>query len=374
MYHSVDPVECAAKPVDIAHVAHCELRLGREVGGRTRGMDLGIQAVEDPNGVPRGEKAIDDERADEPRAARNEDDHAARGCTALVPGPATRTRFFALQSSRGSINRPPLRLSLVIPARDEAENIGPTLDALGERLGREGIDYELVVVDDGSSDATPDRVAERMAVDARVRLVRNAAEHGFGHAVRRGLDAFTGDAVVVVMADGSDSPDDVVRYFYVLRDRAECAFGSRFLPGSQVVGYPPVKLLLNRITNWCIRILFGLRYNDVTNAFKGYRANVIEGCRPFLSPHFNLTVEVPLKAIVRGYSYETLPISWRQRHHGVSSLKLKEMGSRYAFIVLHVWLEKMLTRGDYRRSDGGKPFRAIADEPDEAPPAVARMT
>ena len=279
-----------------------------------------------------------------------------------------------MQSSGGSINRPALKLSVVIPARDEAENIGPTLDALRERLGRDGIDFELVVVDDGSSDATPDLVADRGAVDPRVRLVRNTGAHGFGYAVRCGLDAFTGDAVVVAMADGSDSPDDVVRYFYVLRDRAECAFGSRFLPGSEVVDYPVFKLLINRLANWCIKVLFGLRYNDVTNAFKGYRANVIEGCRPFLSPHFNLTVEIPLKAIVRGYSYETLPISWRQRRHGASSLKLQEMGSRYMFIVLHVWLERFLTRGDYRRSDADQPFRAIANESDEAPSAVARLT
>jgi dolichol-phosphate mannosyltransferase len=267
-----------------------------------------------------------------------------------------------------------LKLSVVIPARNEAENIGPTLDALCERLRRDAIDYELVVVDDGSSDATPDRVASRAAGDPGIRLVRNGGPHGFGHAVRRGLDTFTGDAVVVAMADGSDSPDDVVRYYYVLRDRAECAFGSRFLPGSEVVDYPALKLAINRLANWFIKLLFGLRYNDVTNAFKGYRANVIEGCRPFLSPHFNLTVEMPLKAIVRGYSYETLPIGWRQRHHGMSSLKLKEMGSRYVFIVLHVWLEKMLTRGDYRRSDADEPFRALAPEPAETPPAVARLS
>jgi dolichol-phosphate mannosyltransferase len=251
-----------------------------------------------------------------------------------------------------------LKLSVVIPARNEAQNIGSTLDALRERLRREGIDYELVVVDDGSNDATPDQVASRAAVDPGVRLVRNTGAHGFGHAVRCGLDAFTGDAVAIVMADGSDSPDDLVRYFYVLRDRAECAFGSRFLPGSKVVDYPRFKLLVNRTANWFIKVLFGLRYNDVTNAFKAYRANVIEGCRPFLSPHFNLTVELPLKAMVRGYSYETLPINWRQRHHGVSSLKLQEMGSRYLFIVLHVWLERLLTRSDYRRRDA--PFRPFA--------------
>jgi dolichol-phosphate mannosyltransferase len=263
-------------------------------------------------------------------------------------------------------------LSVVIPARNEAENIGPTLDALRTRLGAEGIDYELVVVDDGSADATPGAVEQRAAVDAGVRLVRNTGIHGFGHAVRCGLDAFTGDAVAITMADGSDSPDDLVRYFYVLRDRAECAFGSRFVPGSEVVDYPRFKLLVNRAANWFIKVLFGLRYNDVTNAFKAYRANVIDGCRPFLSPHFNLTVELPLKAMVRGYSYETLPINWRQRHHGVSNLKLQEMGSRYLFIVLHVWLEKMLTRGDYRRPDVGEPFRPLVRDPADTPPAVAR--
>jgi len=264
-----------------------------------------------------------------------------------------------------------VRLSVVIPARNEAGNIGATLDSLRERLGREGIAYELVVVDDGSSDATPDEVMARAQSDPGVRLVRNSGPHGFGHAVRCGLDAFTGDAVAIVMADGSDSPDDLVSYFYVLRDRAECAFGSRFVQGSVVVDYPRLKLFVNRLANWFIKVLFGLRYNDVTNAFKGYRANVIEGCRPLLAPHFNLTVELPLKALVRGYSYETLPISWRQRHHGVSSLKLQEMGSRYLFIVLLVWLEKTLTRGDYRRTDAGQPFRVLAPERADPPPAVA---
>jgi dolichol-phosphate mannosyltransferase len=76
---------------------------------------------------------------------------------------------------------------------------------------------------------------------------------------------------------------------------------------------------------------------------------VIEGISPLLSHHFNLTVEMPLKAIVRGYSYTTIPITWRNRTAGVSKLKLKEMGSRYLFIVLSIWLEKHLSRGDYKR-------------------------
>ena len=163
---------------------------------------------------------------------------------------------------------------------------------------------------------------------------------------------FSGAAVAIVMADGSDDPEDLVRYYEILRDRAECAFGSRFMPGSRVQGYPRLKLVINRAANLFIRVLFGLPYNDVTNAFKAYRASVIRGCRPFLSPHYNLTVELPLKAIVRGYSYEVVPIRWRQRSVGESGLRLREMGSRYLFIVLNLWLEKVLTRGDYRRPAG----------------------
>ena len=245
-----------------------------------------------------------------------------------------------------------MKFSVVIPARNEEGNIGLTLDKIRERLKKEGITYEIVVVNDGSSDSTVKEVEVRCASDPSVRLVHNRGSHGFGYAVRCGLAAFQAEAVAIVMADGSDDPDDLVKYYYILRDRAECAFGSRFLPGSRVEHYPRVKLVINRLANIFIRLLFGLQYNDVTNAFKAYRANVIQGCQPFLSPHFNLTAELPLKAIVRGYSYEVIPISWRGRRVGASSLRIKEMGSRYLFIVLHVLLEKLLTRGDYRRPEG----------------------
>ncbi len=245
-----------------------------------------------------------------------------------------------------------MKLSVVIPARNEAGTIGRTLDQLRERLQREGISYEIIVINDGSSDATGEEVQSRCRVDSGIRMISNPGPHGFGYAVRCGLEAFQGDAVAIVMADGSDNPDDLVRYYHILRDRAECAFGSRFLPGSRLERYPRFKLVVNRFGNLFIRLLFGLRYNDVSNAFKAYRATAIQGCRPFLSAHFNLTVELPLKAITRGYSYEVIPISWRERARGGSSLRLKEMGSRYLFIILHVWLEKLLTKGDYRRPPG----------------------
>src|SRR5262249_16003797 len=127
-----------------------------------------------------------------------------------------------------------VKLSVVIPARDEEGNIGATIDAIRERLASEAVRREILVVDDGSRDPTAEEVAARAAEGPTVRLVPNRGPHGFGYAVRCGLDAAIGDAVVVTMADGSDSVDDLLQYFYVLRDRAECAFGSRFIQGSRV--------------------------------------------------------------------------------------------------------------------------------------------
>ena len=248
-----------------------------------------------------------------------------------------------------------MKLSIVIPARNEEGNIGRTLKALVEHLDQNDIStFEILVVDDGSSDGTYALVSASGAQDSRIRVVQNTGRHGYGRAVTFGLNHFEGDAVVVYMADASDAPEDVVRYYHILRDEADCAFGSRFMRESRVYDYPRFKLVINRIANFVIRLMFNLNYNDVTNAFKGYRAHVIEGCRPFVSPHFNLTIEIPLKAIVRGYTYKTLPISWRNRDVGVSALKLKEQGSRYLYTLLTVWFEWLLVKHDTYRTDGGK--------------------
>jgi dolichol-phosphate mannosyltransferase len=241
------------------------------------------------------------------------------------------------------------KLSVVIPARDEAGCIASTVEHLHLELRLRGVPHEIVVVDDGSTDQTWEILQELQQRIADLRGVQNHEPHGFGRAVICGLDAMTGDAVVIMMADESDDCRDAVRYWETLNQGWECVFGSRFLPGGGTIDYPWFKLVLNRIVNLFIRILFGIPLNDTTNAFKAYRKSVIDGCRPLLAPHFNLTVEIPLKAIVRGYAWTVIPITWRNRRSGQAKLKLKEMGSRYLFIVLYVWLEKYFSRGDYRR-------------------------
>jgi len=244
-----------------------------------------------------------------------------------------------------------VKLSVVIPAHNERDSIGETVEAFRAELAAKEIPYEIVVVDDSSGDGTAEVVAEISQRDPAVRCVRSPRPPGFGNAVRAGLDVYTGEAVAIVMADLSDAPRDLVRYYRVLDSGFDCAFGSRFVRGSEVRDYPRFKLLLNRVVNFAIRMLFRHGLNDTTNAFKAYRREVIDNIQPLLSPHFNLTVEMPLKALVRGHSYAIVPISWSNRERGVSKLQLQEMGSRYLFIVLYVFLEHHLSRGDYRRPD-----------------------
>jgi dolichol-phosphate mannosyltransferase len=241
-----------------------------------------------------------------------------------------------------------VKLSVVMPAQNEEGSVGHTVEGLVEALDREAIDYEIVVVNDDSEDSTEAVVAAIGAENPRVRVHRSHYERGFGMAIRAGLDVFDGDAVAIVMADASDNPRDLVRYHHLLEEGWDCAFGSRFMPGAEVHDYPRLKYLINRLANQFIRVLFRHRYNDTTNAFKAYRREVIETIQPLLSKHFNLTVEMPLKAIVRGHSFAVVPTSWTNRTSGEAKLAMKEMGSRYLFIVLYVWLENVLSRGDYR--------------------------
>jgi dolichol-phosphate mannosyltransferase len=241
-------------------------------------------------------------------------------------------------------------LSVVIPAHNEEGSIAETLRTLYTELHKENIAHEIVVVNDHSHDCTAAVLAGLEREIPTLRILSNEGPGGFGYAVRWGLERFTGDRVAVMMADLSDDPADLVRFHRKMDEGYDCVFGTRWSKGGQVYDYPAVKKLVNRWANTLVRLVFRLKYNDCTNAFKLYDRKTIAGIKPFLSPHFNLTLELPLKAIVRGYSYAVLPNSWRNRKTGESKLKIKEMGSRYFFIMLYCLIEKYFSRGDFRKT------------------------
>ncbi len=243
-----------------------------------------------------------------------------------------------------------MKLSIVIPAYNEEESITETIDQIEEAFARVDIDHEIFVVNDNSKDGTL-AVLETLAQKyPSLKYETNLGPNGFGYAVRYGLDRFSGDCVAVMMADLSDSPDDLIRYYKTMMEgNYDCVFGSRFTKGGKVIDYPWVKKIINRIANFIIKLTMNIKYNDTTNAFKLYKREVIDGVRPILAPHFNLTIELPLKAIIRGYSYTVVPNSWTNRKYGVSKLKIKEMGSRYFFILVYCFVEKYFSRGDFYR-------------------------
>ncbi len=243
-----------------------------------------------------------------------------------------------------------MKLSAVIPAYNEAKSLPETIHTLYSVLKKHSIDHEILVINDNSGDHSIE-VLENLAVSVpTLRFLTYKGPNGFGYAVRMGLENFSADCVAIIMADLSDSPDDLVKFYYVMKsENYDCIFGSRFMKGGKTINYPKIKLVLNRLANNLIRFVFRIKYNDCTNAFKLYRKETIAGLKPFLSPHFNLTLELPLKAIVRGFSYKVLPNTWTNRKHGNSNLSIREMGSRYFFILLYCLIEKYFSKGDFKK-------------------------
>jgi dolichol-phosphate mannosyltransferase len=240
-------------------------------------------------------------------------------------------------------------LSVVIPVHNEEGSVQPTVTEIYSTLDRHGIPHEILVINDHSKDSTEQLLKELMETIPSLRYLNNTGANGFGYAVRLGLENFSGDCVAVMMGDMSDSPEDLVKFYRKMLEGFDCVFGSRFMKGGRTIDYPRVKLVINRIANFIVQVTFGIRYNDTTNAFKLYKRNTIDGLKPFLSPHFNLTLELPLKSIVRGYTYAVVPNTWTNRKAGKSKLKIREMGSRYFFILLYCLIEKFFSRGDFRK-------------------------
>ncbi len=239
-----------------------------------------------------------------------------------------------------------LTLSVVIPAHNEEQNIEATVQGLRHTLTRAGIPFELVLVNDNSTDATGDVLQSLAAADPAVVVVDRQPPRGFGRAVRSGLERATGEVIVICMADRSDSPDDVVAYYHKIEEGYDCVFGSRFIRGSRCVNYPRVKLLVNRLVNRMLQLLFWTRFNDLTNSFKAYRSYVIRDIWPLKACHFNITIELSLNALIRNYAIAQVPIAWQGRTWGSSNLHLSEMGRRYLSTLLKVWFEKNLIFDD----------------------------
>lgn len=239
-----------------------------------------------------------------------------------------------------------LKASIVIPARNEEQNLAQTVEALEVAFDTERIPYEIILVDDNSTDGTQAVARELQRQNASIKVAVRNPPGGFGRAIRSGLELVEGDLVIIYMADRSDDPVDALRYYRKIEEGYDCVFGTRFRPAAKVEGYPLTKLLVNRIANRLIQAMFMCRYNDLTNAFKAYRTSVIRECGPYRASHFNITIEMSLGALTHRYNIAEIPVSWHGRTWGSSHLHISEMGRRYLAVLLKCFSERLLVADD----------------------------
>jgi dolichol-phosphate mannosyltransferase len=243
-----------------------------------------------------------------------------------------------------------MKLSVIIPAYNEENNVEKTIYAYYDELIKEKIEHEILVINDNSNDNTLSVIESLEKKISTLRHFTNTGLNGYGYAVRKGLLNFDGDCVVVAMADLSDDPCDLVNYYRTMEEhQCDMVFGSRWMKNSKVSNYPKYKLIINRLVNHFIRIIFLFQYNDITNGFKLFSRETIEGTQPFLTGQFSFALELPLKAIIRGFNYKVIPNNWHNREIGASNLKLRKMFPRYAYVVLYCLIEKFFSMGDFKK-------------------------
>jgi len=239
-----------------------------------------------------------------------------------------------------------LKFSIVIPAHNEAENLRPTVEEIHSVLGQTEVPYEIILVNDCSNDATAEVIRDLKAANPNIHTVDRSPPPGFGRAIRSGLELVNGDVVAIYMADQSDDARDLLACYEKIEAGYDCVFGSRFIKGSNVTNYPTLKLIANRIVNRVIQWMFWCKFNDLTNAFKVYRTEVIRECGPYRASHFNITIEMSLSALIRRYNIAQIPIRWQGRTWGSSNLRISEMGRRYLNVLLKIFFERVLIEDD----------------------------
>ena len=240
-------------------------------------------------------------------------------------------------------------VNIIVPLKNEEKGIKNLIENLMPVLNKIDKKINISLIDDYSSDQTWTIIKQYEQKIECVKAYKNENSTGFGNALKFGISKNNEDALVIFMGDCSDNPNDIFEYVKYLDEGYDCVFGSRFAKGSKVKDYPFLKLIFNRLANNFIKILFFIKYNDITNAFKAYKKEVLDECHPIISQHFNINAELSLKSIIRKFKYKVIPISWTNRKEGASKFDIKEMTNRYFFIVLYIFLEKFLLKDDIHK-------------------------
>ena len=236
-----------------------------------------------------------------------------------------------------------MSLSIVIPVYNEDKQLHITIKKIN-KISKRIKDYEIVFIDDFSTDNTKQIIKKSIRSNKKIKYYKNIKK-GLGSAIGLGINKSTKKFVCIFMCDNSDDLSDLMEYYKIInKNNLDAVLGSRFLKNSRITNYPILKMVLNRIFNYIVKIIFLSNYNDFTNAFKIYKKKTLKELMPLVSDHFNVFLELPLKIIIRKYKYKIIPISWKGRKIGVSKFKISELGSMYIFTLLYCFIEKILLK------------------------------
>ena len=235
-----------------------------------------------------------------------------------------------------------MSLSIIIPIYNEVEQLSYNIKKL-QTLQKKNYNYELIFIDDFSNDGSYKKLIKFKKRYSKIKIYKNFKK-GLGSAIKLGIEKSKNKYVCIFMCDLSDDVKDINKYYKIIKNNQnlDAVLGTRFAKNSKVKNYPYLKLLLNRVANNIIRILFLSKYNDFTNAFKIYKRTTLLKLFPIVSENFNVFLELPLKIITRKLNYKIISINWYGRKIGESKFKIKEVGSKYVFTMLYCLLEKIL--------------------------------
>jgi glycosyltransferase involved in cell wall biosynthesis len=232
-----------------------------------------------------------------------------------------------------------LSVSVVIPFHNEEFSVKQTIEKVSKVFRKNKLKGEIIAVDDRSTDATGsilDAIAKKNKLVKVIHRIGNSKNVEFGYAIRDGIRASSGDIIVIMMGDLSDDPEYIPKFLEKIREGYDIVYGSRFIRGGSIEGYPKLKLIFNRLGNFLISLLFRLKVKDITNSFKAYSKRVLDSM-DFESNDFSITLEIALKAQKKGFKHVEIPVSWKGRKYGRSKMKIFETACKYLITTFRIF-------------------------------------
>lgn len=223
-------------------------------------------------------------------------------------------------------------LSIVIPAYNEAAAIEETLERVRAYLVRQGGPFEIIVVDDGSSDATADIVDRLSSNDSRIKPIRHEKNRGKGAAVRTGLIAASGPTALFLDADLSAPPEAVGQLLIELSDH-DLVIGSRYVEGAVIAQRQPFRRrAASRAFNVLVRLMFSLPFRDTQCGCKALGPEALAVARGLDTDGWAFDVELLARAQKNGLRIAEIGIPWNDK--GRSRVRLSHTGRIFKELIL----------------------------------------